>query len=224
MICMATATATSPQYVRIAESLIGQMERGMRKSGDRPPSLRQLSRQQRVSVTTALQSYIWLENRGYLEARPRSGFFIRQPFASEIPEPQYEAGIARERKLGTDEILSDVFRTASDPANIGFGAGCASPELFPVRRLNLNLRRIVHRFPEHSSRYDFPPGSEQLRRQIARRAADIEPGLSLRDVVVTDGALRPSVSVCAQSHGLGTPLRWRVPRTLEFSRTSHPWE
>jgi DNA-binding transcriptional MocR family regulator len=186
---MAKASQSTPQYVRIAEILIGQMERGVLRPGDRAPSLRKLSQQQRVSVTTALQSYMWLENRGYVEARARSGFFVRQPFAAEIPEPKFEAGSARERKLGMDDVLSDVFRTANDPASIGFGAGCASPELFPVRRLNLNLRRIVHRDPAHSSRYDFPPGLEQLRRQIARRVSYLAPGIGPGDVVIASGAL-----------------------------------
>ena len=176
-------------YVRIAEDLIGQMERGVLRAGDRAPSLRELSRQERVSVTTALQSYLLLENRGYLEARARSGFFVRQPFASEIPEPHFEAGRARPGSLGTDDIIQDVLTTANDPANIGFGAGCASPELFPARRLNLNLRRIVHRDPAHSSRYDFPPGSEPLRRQIARRASGAGAAVSPRDIVITGGAL-----------------------------------
>ena len=176
-------------YVRIAEGLIGQMERGVLRAGDRAPSLRELSRQQRVSVTTALQSYMLLENRGYLESRPRSGFFVRQPFASEIPEPHFEAGRARQGLPRTDDIIQDVFAAVNDPANIGFGAGCASPQLFPARRLNLNLRRIIHRDPGHSSRYDFPPGCEQLRRQIARRASgDVSP-VSVRDIVITDGAL-----------------------------------
>ena len=166
-----------------------QMQRGVLRTGERAPSLRQLSLQERVSVTTALQSYMWLENRGYLEARPRSGFFVRQPFANEIPEPQFEPGGVREGPPGMDEIFEDVFRTANDPTCIGFGAGCASPELLPARRLNLNLKRIVHRDPLHSSRYDFPPGAEQLRRQIARRVSHIESGASPGDIVVTDGAL-----------------------------------
>ena len=185
----AKAKPSTPQYVRIAEILIGQMERGVLRPGDRAPSLRKLSQQQRVSVTTALESYMWLENRGYLEARARSGFFVRQPYSVEIPEPKFEAGSARERKLGLNAILSDVFLTANDPANVGFGAGCASPELFPVRRLNLNLRRIVHRNPAHSSLYDFPPGLEQLRRQIARRVSYLAPGIGPGDVVITSGAL-----------------------------------
>src|SRR5271169_4383905 len=98
---MATSAPTAPHYVRIAESLIGQMERGVLRAGDRAPSLRELSRQQRVSVTTALQSYMLLENRGYLEARARSGFFVRKPFSSEIPEPHFKAGRPRRGQLGT---------------------------------------------------------------------------------------------------------------------------
>src|SRR5213079_3766725 len=89
---MATvARAESPLYLQIAESMTQQVARGALRPGDRVPSLRRLSRQRRVSMSTALQAYLWLETRGYLEARPQSGFFVRAPFATLIPEPQFEA-------------------------------------------------------------------------------------------------------------------------------------
>ena len=81
------ARADSPLYAQLAETLVQQVARGALRPGDRVPSLRQLSQQQHVSVSTALQAYMWLENRGYLEARPQSGFYVRTPFASLIPEP-----------------------------------------------------------------------------------------------------------------------------------------
>jgi DNA-binding transcriptional MocR family regulator len=153
------------------------------------PSLRQLSQQQRVSVTTALQAYLWLENRGYLEARPQSGFYVRTPFAKLIPEPQFEANKSRPTAVGTSAILADIMESSSDSANVPFGAGCASGELFPNRRLNLILRHIIRRQPLHSAHYDFPPGAEPLRRQIARRSPNMGCGFSPRDVTVTCGAL-----------------------------------
>jgi DNA-binding transcriptional regulator YhcF (GntR family) len=55
-----------PLYVGIAENLTRQMARGALRPGDRVPSLRQLSQQQRVSISTAMQAYLWLEDRGYL--------------------------------------------------------------------------------------------------------------------------------------------------------------
>jgi len=79
---MAAATASTPLYIQIAEGVIGQIESGTLRPGEKVPSIRRLSQQERVSISTALQAYMWLENRGHLEARPKSGFFVRRPFAA----------------------------------------------------------------------------------------------------------------------------------------------
>jgi DNA-binding transcriptional MocR family regulator len=186
---MATVQQESPLYMQIAENLTQQVARGVLRPGDRVPSLRRLSRQQRVSISTALQAYLWLENRGYLEARPQSGFYVRTPFSTLIPEPQFEAETTPPTEVGTQAILAEIMESAHDPRNIPLGAGGASPELFPNRRLNLILRRIVRNEPFHSTRYEFPPGWEPLRRQIARRSAEMGSSLLPRDITITCGAL-----------------------------------
>ncbi len=187
---MATAAQPdAPLYVRIAETLTQQVARGALRAGDRVPSLRQLSRQKGVSISTALQAYLWLENRGYLEARPQSGFYVRAPYSNLIPEPQFEAQKTQPTALGTNAILAKMMESVSDPANIPFGAGSPSPELFPNRKLNLILRRIVRRHPYHSTQYEMPPGSEPLRHQIARRSLDYAGGFAPRDVIITSGTM-----------------------------------
>jgi len=188
--------------MRIAGSVTEQIARGALRPGDRAPSLRQIGSQQRVSMSTALQAYVWLENRGYLEARPKSGFYVRAPFSSLIPEPQSGPEMAQPAAPATKAILSDVFEAANDPECIGFGAGCSSPELFPNRSLNLILRSIVNRNPLHSAAYTFPPGAENLRRQLARRAMGIHCRLSPRDVTVTGGAME---SVCLSLRAVTRP-------------------
>src|SRR5258707_3268716 len=186
---MATARTDAPLYVRIAERLTQQVARGALRTGDRVPSLRQLSRQQGVSISTALQAYLWLENRGYLEARPQSGFYVRSPYSNLIPEPQFEAQKTQPTALGTSAILTKMMESVSDPSNIPFGAGSPSPELFPNRKLNLILRRIICKHPYHSTQYEMPPGSDPLRHQIARRSLDYPAGFSPRDVIITSGAM-----------------------------------
>lgn len=184
-----TASRTdAPLYVQIAETLVHQVASGALRPGDRVPSLRTLSQQQHVSVTTAVQAYVWLENRGYLEARPQSGFYVRTPLARLIPEPQFEANPGKPAALGNNAVLAGIIEAAADAANVPFGAGCISPELFPNRRLNMILRDIVRQKPMHSANYDFPPGVERLRHQIARRALAAGCRLSPRDVVITSGA------------------------------------
>jgi len=187
---MSIATQPSPPlYLRIAESVSQQVARGALRPGDRVPSLRHLSKQQRVSMSTALQAYLWLESRGYLEARPQSGFYVRTPFSTLIPEPQFDATKTKPMAIGTSAILADIMESTNNPANIPLGAGNAGAELFPSDRLNLILRRVIRRQPLHSMRYEFPPGWEPLRRQIARRSLDMGCSFSPRDVTITCGAL-----------------------------------
>ncbi|HXA17260.1 MAG TPA: PLP-dependent aminotransferase family protein [Thermoanaerobaculia bacterium] len=183
----AVSSPATPLYLRIAENVTRQVASGALRDGDRVPSLRQISRQMRVSMTTALQAYLWLENRGYLESKPQSGFYVRKPFSTLIPEPQYETRKSAPAEITTDMVLSEVIEAANKPSDISFGVASAHPDLFPTRKLNLILRRILRENPHHSARYDF--GAEPLRRQIARRTLSMGCALSPGDVTVTSGCL-----------------------------------
>lgn len=191
LLAMAATLAQNPPplYVQIAQTLSRQVASGALRPGDRVPSLRRLSEQKRVSITTALQAYMWLENRGYLEARPQSGFYVRTPFAKLIPEPQFEGNKSQPIAAGNNTVLGELMDAANDPKNIPFGYGCMSPELFPNRRLNLILRHLVREAPLHSARYDFPPGIEALRRQIARHSLEMGCEYSADEIVITSGGL-----------------------------------
>jgi DNA-binding transcriptional MocR family regulator len=187
-----------PLYVQLAESLTRQMAVGALRPGDRAPSLRQLSRDQRVSISTALQAYLWLEGRGYLEPRPQSGFYVRTPFSASILEPESEAGSPRPAAVDTDGVLATMMEAARDPAHVSFGPSTASPELFPNRKLNLILQRVVRSRPLHSTKYDFPPGVESLRRQIARRSINMGCAFGPREVTITSGAA-DAINLCLRA-------------------------
>jgi DNA-binding transcriptional MocR family regulator len=178
-----------PLYGRVAGSIREQILRGALRPGDRTPSLRHISRQQRISMSTAIQAYRLLETQGHLEARPKSGFFVRVPPAEQIPEPRTDARAGRPSVPVTHAILREVIAAANDPGNMPFGAACISPELLPNRRLNLIVRGILGRRPLHSALYAMPPGVETLRRQIARRSGDWGCSLGPDDVTITSGAL-----------------------------------
>ncbi|HEX4137007.1 MAG TPA: PLP-dependent aminotransferase family protein [Bryobacteraceae bacterium] len=192
------ARGTGPLYIQIAENLTRQIAVGALRPGDRAPSLRQLSREQRISISTALQAYLWLEDRGYLEPRPKSGFYVRTPFSALIPEPEAEFRTQRPATVDSAHVLTAMTEAARDPAHVSFGPSSASPELFPNRRLNLILQRIVRSQPLHSTRYDFPPGVESLRRQIARRSTSMGCAFGPRDITITTGAL-DAINLCLRA-------------------------
>lgn len=178
-----------PLYVGVAERIREQIARGALCQGDRAPSLRRISAQNRISMSTAIQAYRLLESQGHLEARPKSGYFVRLPAAEPIPEPRADARAAKISVPIHHAILRDAVAAANDPNCIPFGAACISPDLFPNQRLNRILRGVLGRHPLHGVRYAVPPGSEDLRRQIARRSADLGVRLGPDELTITGGAL-----------------------------------
>src|SRR5215210_2092607 len=74
-------------YEQVADGIARQIEAGTLRAGDKVPSVRRASEQHRVSVSTAVQAYLALENRGLIEARPQSGFYVRPQQRVTVPEP-----------------------------------------------------------------------------------------------------------------------------------------
>ncbi|MFD1299487.1 GntR family transcriptional regulator, partial [Lysobacter gummosus] len=64
-------------YERLADRMRRQIQRGVLRAGERLPSLRRLGRDQRISLATAVEAYQQLEREGLIEARPRSGYYVR---------------------------------------------------------------------------------------------------------------------------------------------------
>jgi DNA-binding transcriptional MocR family regulator len=187
---MATLRAVkTPLYLKLAHTLEQQIARGVLRPGDRVPSVRSLSRQQGVSISTVLEAYMWLENRGAIESRPQSGFFVRLPFANSVPEPRFQTPQPRPANFGAGAIVAEVVRSANNPGMVPMGSALPDPELLPNRKLNQITRGIIRRAPLHSATYAFSPGIEALRRQIARRSLAYGCNFSPSEIVVTSGAM-----------------------------------
>jgi DNA-binding transcriptional MocR family regulator len=178
-----------PLYAQLALAIEGQIRSGALRLGDKVPSVRGLARQQRVSVATVLQAFSRLESRGFIEARPRSGFYVRTPFDDLVPEPAAGPSGAQPRLVGVGAIIAEAVAAAADPGKVPLGAACPDPRLLPNGGLNAHLRATIRRQPLHSAGYVFPPGLPALRRQIARRSLALGCSFSPRDVAVTAGAM-----------------------------------
>jgi DNA-binding transcriptional MocR family regulator len=178
-----------PLYLKVARQIEGQIRKGALRVGDRVPSIRGLKRQQGVSVSTVLQAYFWLENQGWIEPRPQSGFYVRVPFSQLVPEPDSQTPQSAPIEVGVGNLLDEVVKSIGDQTKTCLGAASAAPDLYPHRRLNRILHQITREDPTHSSRYEFTMGAIQLRRQIARRSIAFGCNFSPNEIVVTCGGM-----------------------------------
>lgn len=176
-------------YEGLANDLARLVSRGTLRPGDRLPSVRQLSEQRGVSVSTVLQAYLLLENRGIVETRPQSGHYVRARRLSLVAEPRTPRAATQATRVSVSDLIARVYGASRDPRNVLLGGGFMSPELLPTESLNRRLAAVARAAGGSGIAYDPPPGLPALRRAIARRAADCDVALSADDVVTTVGTM-----------------------------------
>jgi DNA-binding transcriptional MocR family regulator len=190
-----------PLYQSLAADLAGLIAAGQLKAMQRVPSVRQLAAQRGVSITTAVATLRHLEERGLIEARPKSGYFVarrRDP----PPEPVTVELPRRARLVGTPAIMKRLADASLSGAVARLGQGVPDPALFPERALRASLLQVTRRDP--SLLVDLPVrmgGSLPLREQIAAHYAQLGAALDADELIITNGcmeALSLAVQVAVQ--------------------------
>jgi DNA-binding transcriptional MocR family regulator len=185
--------ARTPLYRRLADHYQEAIGAGTLAVGDRMPSVRDLMRQHQVSLSTALQSLRHMEEAGWLEARPRSGYFVRQPKRSVIrpvQEPSSLLALDPAQYVGIHEKVSQyiALRQKSAPPIDLSGMTCA-PELYAVDTLRQAAMRALRERPELLTSAMPHNGNMGFRHAVARRALNAGMSISADEVVVTHGCI-----------------------------------
>ncbi|HSJ01958.1 MAG TPA: PLP-dependent aminotransferase family protein, partial [Verrucomicrobium sp.] len=174
-------------YQQVSQKVEALIEAGTLRPGDRVPSVRQASRQHGVSITTVLQAYLALEDRGLIEARPKSGFFVRARLRGSVPEPKVSKPPSAVTAVTVGGLQSRLFEASRIPGLMSFGGAAPSPDMLPTDKLNRILASVARQSGKKGVSYDMPPGSSTLRREIARRSLDAGANLSPDEIITTSG-------------------------------------
>ncbi|MGI4984044.1 MAG: PLP-dependent aminotransferase family protein [Janthinobacterium lividum] len=182
-----------PLYRRLAEHYRRVIRAGTLVPGERMPSVRALVRQHRVSLSTALQTFRHLEDAGWLEARPRSGYFVRPAPTSRLAsasEPDTHAVPAAARYVGLHERISGVIEQAhAVPDALNFGGATAAASLYPGAALQALAIRMLRRHPTLLTETDNENGGAEFRQALAQRAMSCGVVVVPQDIIVTNGAV-----------------------------------
>ena len=187
MIQTLTAPAPAPLYIELARSLELLIDQGTLRPGHRLPSVRRMSMQRDVSISTVLQAYTVLENRGWIEARPQSGYYVRPRLPSDAPEPRMAKPMAKPSYVGVNDLTAEVLTLATDPSYVPFGAACPHHSLFPTKKLARILAAVGRNDPALLGRYAMNWAYDPLTREVARRYLQAGCPLSHDELVITIG-------------------------------------
>ena len=185
-----TQTITNGRFLynQMIDHIVSLIKKGTLTVGEKAPSLRRLSKQLGVSISTVAQAYVALEQRGVLKVRPQSGFYVEAMPGGDPPMPRKAPTSGKPRRVQMSQLFKDVFSSAHEPGSLPLATAVAGPQIIPVKAVARVTARVASQRPELSIDYANPAGEFELRRQIARSYMDLGLEVDPHNVIITAGA------------------------------------
>lgn len=181
------SNTTTPLYEQVADRLHGLIRDGTLTPGDRLPSVRKLKQQLSVSMSTVLEAYRLLEDRGIITARPQSGYYVKTTALDLPDEPSQSTPLCHSCPVDMSSVLH-VMKLWLEPDVIKLGAALPGMEHLPLNTLNRLMGQVMRADPMTVHSYAMVPGCEPLRREVAKRMLDAGCSVTPDQVVATAGA------------------------------------
>jgi DNA-binding transcriptional MocR family regulator len=214
--------STAPLYERVAAQVIQMIDRGTLSVGSQAPSVRALSAQLKVSISTVIAAYRILENRGRLEARPQSGFYVRAVRRETVEEPRMSRPPETASVVTVGDLRLLLLTEFGQPGIIAMGASNGAVSDWSMKEVHKLMNSISRSQPLASAAYAPPAGLLSLRRQVARWYMRAGCALSPDDIVITCGALE-AIHLCLRAVtqpgdtvALESPTYWGILQTIEM--------
>ncbi len=177
---------TITRYQYLACLLSDRIEQGLYRSGERLPSVRTLSLEHGVSISTVQQAYHLLEEKQLIVPQPRSGYFVATRKATP-PVPALTRPVQRPVEITQWESVLELLssRGCGDVLQLGSGMpDVTQPTLKPLWKI---LGRMAQKQDVSMLNYDSLLGVTALREQVARLTIDSGCQLTAEDIVITTG-------------------------------------
>lgn len=173
-------------YEQVVGLINTQVLNGTLRPGDRLPSLRNLSERLEISIPTVRQGYLELERQGRIEARPKSGYFIKAKRQNRLVSVKCKSSkplIVHRKKL-----IDRVYDHLHQPKVLPLGIANPSMARPATKTIHRAMKRVMSRTDSRSLGYAPTYGEPGLRRLIAYRylnqGGSVDPG----EVIITNGA------------------------------------
>jgi len=174
------------RYQHLACLLSDRIEQGLYRSGERLPSVRTLSIEHGVSISTVQQAYHLLEEKQMIVPQPRSGYFVAVRKATP-PVPALTRPVQRPVEITQWDSVLELLSSRGNDDVLQLGSGIPNltqPTLKPLWKI---MSRLAQKQHTELLNYGDMPGVRTLREQVARLVIDSGCQLVADDIVITTG-------------------------------------
>lgn len=221
------------RYEHLANLLAQRINQGLYLCGERLPSVRALSKEHGVSISTVQQAYYLLEEQQLITPQPRSGYFVT-PHQSVHPLPALTRPVQQPVDVTQWEAVLQQLSTRQEQGILQLGSGTPNLIQSTLKPLWKIIGRLAQQQDSRLLEYDNIYGMPELREQVARLAIDSGCQLTPEEIVVTNGcheALSVSIRAVCQAgdivavesptyHGIMQTLRGFGVKVIEIPTDS----
>jgi DNA-binding transcriptional MocR family regulator len=186
------------KYAEVAERIESLIEKKILKIGDKLLSVRALSKEQGISLSTAFQAYYYLESKGLIEARPQSGYYVKHSPEHTLDLPTVCEPVDDAVPVSVDDMINSVYLDLRSEKLINFSMAAPSISLLPLAKLSKAVMHTLRETKTSCTHYEHVQGNLSLRKQIVRQAFNWGGRLSEDDIVVTAGCVE-ALSLCVKA-------------------------
>ena len=183
------ATRQAFRYRQLAGEIEKKILEGTYQAGEKLPSIRRLHQQTNLSISTVYQAYVELENTGFVEARPKSGYYVRPVSFKKLEAPALRKKTSAPRRVNLAPVINSVIAAISNPRFVPFGNTAMDPALLPVKTFTRILKSLSRNEMRTLLSYSPSEGFPELRRQLALRTLGVLEGIEPEDIIITNGCM-----------------------------------
>jgi DNA-binding transcriptional MocR family regulator len=134
-----------------------------------------------------------MESDGWVEARDRSGYFVRRPqrlAIAPMEEPVADVPPDPAQFVSMRERMANFMaRGRHTGVKLNFAIARAAPELYPAEALRNSMTRALRQRPELLTTASSQKGHQQFREALAQRNLRVGMTVSPDEVLVTNGCI-----------------------------------
>jgi len=198
------------KYRSIVDEIIMLIERGQLLG--KLTSVRALARQKQLGVSTVVQAYHELERLGWIEAKPKMGYFV-------VARPQVvELNYGRQvnRVIASLELDQAVQYSFNDPDILPLSCTAPSTVIDPEILLNQLHRKALTKRPYKLWMQDPIEGVAEFRQAICRHLASSQQVFDHQQVLVTNGRQEGLLLALTAAKALKQPIAVESPMSFYF--------
>jgi DNA-binding transcriptional MocR family regulator len=183
------------RYEEVAVKVTGIIKNLNLNAGERVPSVRQVSKELQVSLTTVFQAYHLLEAKGLIVSRPRSGYFVNATAKNTLIQKPAGKYIPLPSQVTLNNMIANMIKNVREFGVVNFSIVAPVNEMLPISRISKAVRDTLKDVTSDSFQYPLIEGHPRLVKQIVRQTLDWGTSLATDDVLVTNGCIE-AINLC----------------------------